>query len=321
MKNTQLRKAVIRENYGGPEKITVTDLAMPILKPDKVIIKVMANAINAADWHILRGEPKLARLALGLFKPKEKILGVDFAGTVEQVGEKVTHLKLGDAVFGESLSGAVFAEYACVPASVCALIPKELPFLQMACLPVAGLTAYQALITHGKLTAGENVLVHGASGGVGHFAVQIAKAYGAAVTAVCSSAKVDFVKNLGADKVIAYDKENIFEHNGKYNLVLDTHGSLRFADYTRMGDRGVMTGFTTATHMMKVVLRSVVSKFSIKQFTAKSNVDDLNTLASLLANGKLKVHIDKTFTCREVAEAIRIMELMRTKGKLAISWQ
>src|SRR5690606_32173536 len=152
----------------------------------------------------------------GLLKPKDKVAGADFAGTVVEVGSGVTNFRTGDRVFGETLNGGAFAEYTCAPASVCAHMPEGKSFVEMACVPIAGLTALQALITHGKLKAGESVLINGSSGGVGHFAVQIAKAYGASVTGVCSSKNLDFVMSLGADNVIAYDKTSIHQHNVKY---------------------------------------------------------------------------------------------------------
>lgn len=256
-----------------------------------------------------------------MFKPKNKILGADFAGIVEGVGKNVTHFKTGDRVFGESLQGGAFAEYICVPANACGIMPESSGFPEMAGVPVAGLTAWQALITHGNLKKGESVFINGSSGGVGHFTVQIAKAYGAKVSAVCSSNKVDFVKKLGADHVIAYDIENIHQHNGKYNLVIDTHGNLSYKDFKRMGDRGVMVGFTTVGHMFLVLFKNALNKFPLVQFTADSNTKDLETLATLIENGKIKVHIEKTFSYQEIPKAISYIEDMRTKGKVAMVWK
>lgn len=314
-------KAFIKTKYGGPEILQLEDIELPALKDGHLIVKIVANSANPADWHILRGKPFFARFTVGLFKPKEKILGADFAGVVEKVGKNITQFKVGDKVFGESLIGGVFAEYACVAENICAKIPESAKFSEMACLPIAGLTALQALITHGQLRKGETVLINGASGGVGHFAVQIAKEYGATVTAVCSSKNVDFVKSLGADKVIAYDKDNIHQHTGKYNLVVDTNGNLNFQDYKRLGQRGIMTGFTTMGHMISVLMKKVFNKFPLTQFTAKANKKDLETLAYLIEEKKIKVHIEKIFSYERLPEAISYIEAMRTRGKVTMIWE
>lgn len=314
-------KAFTKTKYGGPEVLQLEEVEKPTVKDGHILVKVVANSANPADWHILRGEPFFARFTFGLFKPKDKILGADFAGIVEEIGRNVTHFKVGDRVFGETLKGGAFAEYACVPATVCAIMPEGIEFPEMASVPIAGITALQALITHGQIQEGESVLINGSSGGVGHFAVQIAKAYGAKVTAVCSSKNVDFVKSLGADQVIAYDKENIHQHNGKYNLIIDTNGNLTHKDYTRMGQRGVMVGFTTIGHMISLLLRRATSKFPIAQFTAEANTKDLEVLASLIQNRKIKVHIEKTYSYKDIPAAISYIEAMRTKGKVIIVWE
>jgi NADPH:quinone reductase-like Zn-dependent oxidoreductase len=191
----------------------------------------------------------------------------------------------------------------------------------MACVPIAGLTALQALITHGKLKEGESVLINGASGGVGHFTVQIAKAFGANVSAVCSSKNKDFVKGLGADTVVAYDEEDIHKHNLKYDLIVDTNGNLFLEDFKRMGQRGVLVGFTTMSHMMRLVLKAGLSKFPLTQFTAKANSRDLETLATLIQNKKIKAFIEKTYPFTEIPDAISYIEAKRTKGKVAMVWE
>lgn len=314
-------KAFTKIKYGGPEILHLEEVELPSLKDGHIIVKIFANSANPADWHILRGKPFIARFTFGLFKPKENILGSDFAGIVEHVGKNVSQFKVGDKVFGESLAGGVFAEFACVPENICAKIPDGAKFSEMACLPIAGLTALQALITHGQLKKGETVLINGSSGGVGHFAVQIAKEYGATVTAVCSSKNVDFVKSLGADKVIAYDKENIHQHKEIYNLIVDTNGNLNFQDYKRMGQRGVLTGFTTMGHMILVLVKKAFTKFPLIQFTAEANKKDLDTLAHLVKEKKIKVHIDKIFSYDRIPEAINYIEAMRTRGKVAMIWE
>src|SRR4051794_25324266 len=288
--------AFTRDVYGGPEVLRLEEVDKPVKKDDHVLVKVLANSANPADWHILRGKPFFARFTFGLFKPKDKVPGADFAGVVVETGKSVKLLKAGDRVFGETLKGGAFAEYVSAPETVCAAMPEETGFSEMASVPIAGLTALQALITHGQLKQGEAVLINGASGGVGHFAVQIAKAFGANVTAVCSSRNVDFVRSLGADQVIPYDKENIHQHHGKYDLAIDANGNLAYEDYKRLCDRGVMVGFTTMGHMISLSLKKATSKFPLIQFTAQANTKDLQTLASLIRDGKIKAHIERSYS-------------------------
>lgn len=314
-------KAYIKNRYGGPEVLLLKEIEKPVLKDDHILVKVKANSANPADWHILRGLPLLARFSFGLFKPKDLTLGMDFAGIVEELGKNVTDFKIGDRVFGEAPGAGAFAEYTCVPSNNCGIIPEGAGYPEMACVPIAGLSALQALITHGKLKEGESVLINGASGGVGHFTVQIAKAYGAKVSAVCSSKNIDFVKGLGADSVIAYDQEDIHKHKLKYDLVIDTHGNLFMEDFIRMGQRGVLLGFTTMGNMMRLVLKAVFSKFPLAQFTAKANTKDLDTLATLIQDGKIRAYIEKSYPYTRIPDAIGYIEAMRTKGKVAMVWE
>lgn len=314
-------KAFTKYKYGGPEVLQMEEVESPVVENNHILVKVMANSANPADWHILRGKPFFARFTFGLFKPKDAILGADFAGIIEEIGSGVQHFKIGDHVFGEMLAGGAFAEFACVPANVCAKMPERVKFTTMAGVPIAGLTAYQAIITHGNIKNGESVLINGASGGVGHFAVQIAKAYGAHVTAVCSSRNSEFAKSMGADNIIGYDKEDIHQHKGDYDVVIDVHGNLTHSDYTRMGKRGVMVGFTTIGHMFAVLLKKAFSKFPLTQFTAEANTKDLKVLASLIKEEQIKVHIEKSYPYTLIPEAIAHIEKMRTRGKVVMVWQ
>ena len=314
-------KAFTKTKYGGPEILQLEEVEKPSLKDGHILVKVVANSANPLDWHVLRGKPFIARLSFGLFRPKDKILGADFSGIVEEVGSNVEQFKVGDRVFGELSQVGAFAEYLCAPANVCALMPDGTDFPEMANVPVAGLTALQALVTHGQLKEGESVLINGSSGGVGHFAVQIAKVYGAHVTAVCSSKSIDFVKALGADKVIAYDEQDIHKHEEKYDLILDNHGNLSHKDYQRMGQRGVIVGFTTGSHMISLLLKRAFSKFPIAQFVAEPIPADLDTLVFLIQSGKIKVQIERTYTYKEIPKAISYIEAMRTKGKVAMVWE
>ena len=314
-------KAFTKTKYGGPEVLRLTEEQKPSPKNGHILVKVVANSPNPADWHILRGTPVIARFAFGLFKPKSKILGADFSGIVEEAANNVNGFKVGDKVFGASLDSGAFAEYLSIAADACSLMPKGTRFSEMASVPIAGVTAFQAVFTHGKLKAGETVLINGSSGGVGHFAVQMAKAIGGNVTAVCSGKNVDFVKSLGADRVIAYDKENIHRHNAKYDLVIDTHGNLTHQDYQRMGQRGVVVGFTTLGHMLRLNIKAMFKKPAITQFTAKINTKDLEQVASLIHKGAVKVHLEKVYPYHEIPAAIGYIEAMHTKGKVAMVWE
>ncbi len=313
-------KAITKHKYGGPEVLRFAEVDQPSPKAGELLVQVAANAANPADWHILRGKPFLARFSFGLFRPKHPILGADFAGTVVQLGAGVTDFKLGDRVFGEALQGA-FAEYVAVPATVCARMPEGTDFPTMAGVTMAGLTAWQALVSRGKLQVGERVLINGASGGVGHLAVQLAKELGATVTAVCSSRNADFVRSLGADEVIAYDQHPLADYGEQHDLVLDVQGNLRLQDFRRLGRRGVMVGFTSMGLMLSVVLQNLLVRHPIQVFTAAANTQDLQRLAQLVQTEALRVHIDKTFPAHQIPEAIAYIETMRSRGKVAMVWE
>lgn len=313
-------KAITKSKYGGPEVLRFSEVDKPSPKAGELLVQVAANAANPADWHILRGAPFFARFSFGLFRPKHSILGADFAGTVVQLGAGVTDFKLGDRVFGESLHGA-FAEYLAVPSAVCAPMPEGADFPTMACVTMAGLTAWQALVSQGRVQVGERVLINGSSGGVGHLAVQIAKELGARVTAVCSSRNVDFVRALGADEVIAYDQTPLAAYTEQHDLVLDVHGNLRLQDFRRLGCRGVMVGFTSMGLMLSVVLQNLLTRYPLQVFTAAPNAKDLQRLAHLVQSEAIRVHIDKTFAAQQIPEAIAYIEAMRTRGKVAMVWE
>lgn len=314
-------KAWTHNKYGGPETLQLEEIEKPKVKENYLLVKVKANSVNPVDWHILRGDPFAFRFALGLFKPKQKVPGSDFSGIVEEVGAGVTYFKVGDKVFGDNIFKGAFAEYCLVPAKACGKIAGETSFSEMAVVPIAGISALQALITDGKLQEGQSVLINGASGGVGHFAIQIAKAFGAKVTGVCSSEKKDFVYSLGADKVIAYDKQDIQDHGGKYNLVLDLHGNLSHKNLRKMGSRAVVVGFASTGNAFSVMVKNTFSKFPLTIFKADANTKDLETLAELIAEGKVKPHIGKKYSYRETPDAIRQVEKGGTSGKVVMEWE
>lgn len=313
-------KAICKHQYGGPEVLRMEEVPIPQPKGDEVLIQVMANSANPADWHILRGKPYFARFTFGLFKPKNPVLGSDFSGIVKAIGPEVKSLNIGDYVFGEKLQGA-FAEFCVLSASVLAKMPSGSSFEDMAALPIAGLTAYQALLEHGKLKQGESVLINGASGGVGHFAVQIAKAYGAEVAGICSSKNVEFVKSLGADDVYPYDKSDLNSLEKQFDLVIDCFGNLKHQQLQALGKRGVLVGFTKMGHMLKVLLNNAFSNFSLKQFTAEPRREELEILANLVSSKQLKPKIAKIYPAEEIPAAIAFIEQMRTPGKVVMRWK
>lgn len=313
-------KAITKSKYGGPQVLSIQEHEIPSIEAHQVLVKIAANSINAADWRIMRGQPFMARLAFGLFAPKQPILGCDFAGEVVAVGEKVSRLQKGDYVFGESLKGGAFAQFLAVDEKVCAQMLDHSKCLEYAALPLAGLTAYQALVTNGKIKKGETVLINGASGSVGHLAVQIATILGAKVTAVCSARNAAFVKSVGAQSVIAHDQENIHEHTHQYDLVIDVHGNLQHADFVRMGTRGVLVGFTTFSNLIKVMAKNAVSSFKLNQFTAQPNATDLAQLAHLMENKGLQPTIEKVYKYNQVVAAMEHEEQSKNRGKIALTW-
>ncbi len=321
METGQSMQGVVRSEYGGPEVLRLEEVPTPPLEQGHLLVKVKANSVNPANLYLLMGKPFPTRFASGLFKPKQIVQGADFSGVVEEVGDGVTKFSVGDHVFGELTGGGAFAEYACVPESVCGLVPNGAGFKEMACVPVAGLAALQALVTHGKLQAGESVLINGASGGVGHFAVQIAKALGAQVTAICSSKNTDFVTSIGADKAVAYDQMDISQLSQKHDLVVDCHGSFSYSDYKRLGNRGVVVGFTSMGSMAGLAFRKLLARFPLALFSAKANTDDLNRLAELIEQGEIRPHVDEVYHYTQFERAFAHIGSSRTVGKVAVSWE
>jgi NADPH:quinone reductase-like Zn-dependent oxidoreductase len=311
-------KAYTRYTYGGPEVLQLEEIDKPGLKNDHILVRILANSVNPADWHILRGDPFFSRFTYGLLKPKDKVIGSDFAGIVEEAGSSVTLFKRGDLVFGSTLKGGAFAEYISVPANACGAMPDKAGFVEMAALPLSGVTAYQSLIKDGELKNGETILINGAAGGVGHLAVQIAKAFGARVTAVCSSRNSEFVRGLGADEVIEYNNENIHLHKGKYDLVLDVHGNLTYNDMKRMGKRAVKVGFTSMKNMLSVLMKGNFGSFPVKLAAVKVNTIDLESIATLAHQNKIKAHLDRIYSHTQVPEAIDHIEGMHARGKIGI---
>jgi len=319
-------RAIVRDTYGPPDVLELGETDKPELADDGVLVRVRAASINAADWYELTGTPYVARMQTGLRKPKSNMLGVDFAGTVEAVGRDVTQLRSGDDVFG-GRSGA-FAEYVCARKAVVAK-PAALTFEEAAAVPVAALTALQGLRDKGQLQEGQKVLINGASGGVGTFAVQIAKALGAEVTGVCSTRNVDIARSLGADHVIDYTREDFTRSDRRYDLLLDIAGSRSWSECKRVLNPKatlVIVGAPKGNrslgplgHIAKVRLASIPSSQRAVFFVAKFNMPDMVVLRDLLESGKVKPVIDKGYELNEIADAFRYLGEGHAQGKIVVT--
>jgi NADPH:quinone reductase-like Zn-dependent oxidoreductase len=319
-------KAMVYTQYGSPDVLKLADLQKPAPQDGQVLVKVYAASAAAGDWHLLRAEPFPIRFMSGLLRPKYQILGAAIAGRVEAVGRDVTQFQAGDEVFGDlSRCGfGAFAEY--VVASEQALAPKpaNLTFEQAATVPVSAVTALQALRDHGHIQAGQKVLINGASGGVGTFAVQIAKAFGAEVTGVCSTGKVDLVRSLGADHVIDYTHEDFTQNGQRYDLIVAANGYQPISAYRRaLAPQGVyiMSGGDTAQMFQAMLLGPWLSKKggqTFRNILAHPSQGDLLCLKELMEAGKVVPVIDRQFPLCEVAEAIRYLEAGHAIGKVVI---
>src|SRR3989454_2374229 len=318
-------KAIVYTKYGPPEVLQLKEVAKPVPKDNQVLVKVHAASANALDWHFMRGAPFLARLAGGLRKPKDPRLGADFAGRVEAVGTNVTQFQPGDEVFGAETGS--FAEYASVPENTLALKPTKSSFEEAAAIPVAAITALQGLRDKGQIQSRQKVLVNGASGGVGTFAVQIAKSFGTEVTGVCSTRNLDMVRSIGADHVIDYTREDFTKNGQRYDLICDAVGNRSVSDYKRaLRPQGtcIIIGFTTLARLFgHVVLGLLLSMTRNKKIglmgLAKPNQKDLVFVKELLEAGKVVPVIDRRYPLSETAEAIRYLEKRHARGKVIIT--
>lgn len=312
-------KAIVYERYGSPDVLELRDIDKPGVTDDGVLVRVRAASTNPYDWHFMRAKPLFTRAMFGWFKPKDHRLGADLAGEVEAVGKGVTRFCVGDAVFGEG-AGA-FAEYACVPERWLARKPSNLSFEQAAAVPMAGITALQGLRDGGKIQAGQKVLVNGASGGVGTFAVQIAKALGAEVTGVCSTKNVEMVRKIGADHVIDYTRDDFTRDEARYDLLLDTIGNRSLRACRRvLAPKGVYVH--VGGRMARVLALPIVSPFvsqTLVQLIAKRSSADLEILTGLIEAGKVVPVIDRTYPLAEVPAAIRYLEEGHARGKIVIT--
>ena len=320
-------KAIVYTTYGSPDVLQLKEVEKPTPKDNEVLIRVHAAAANAADWHLLRGDPFFLRFAYGLLKPKWQILGSDIAGRVEAVGRNVQEFLPGDAVFGD-LSGCGlggFAEYVCAIEDALALKPTNLSFEEAAAVPMAAVTALQGLRDKGQIQSGQKVLINGASGGVGAFAVQIAKSFGAEVTSVSSTRNVDMARSIGADHVIDYTKEDFTKNGKQYDLILAANGDRSISEYKRaLAPKGtyVMSGGSGAQMFQAMFFGPGISMTGSKKMgnlLAKPNKKDLTFMKELLEAGKVVPVIDRRYPLREVPEALRYLEAGHTQGKVIIT--
>jgi NADPH:quinone reductase-like Zn-dependent oxidoreductase len=320
-------KAIVYHDYGSPDVLQLEEIEKPVAADNEVLIKVRAASINPLDWHFMRGTPYIVRIVMtGLSKPKNPRLGVDVAGQVEAVGSTVTQFKPGDEVFG-TCRGA-FAEYVCTSASNLVIKPTNVTFEQAAAVPIAAFTALQGLRDKGKIQPGHKVLVNGASGGIGTFAVQIAKSYGAEITGVCSTRNADMVRSIGADRVIDYTQEDFTKSEQRYDLIFDAVGNHSLSARRRvLSPKGicVMAGGPSGRWQMglarsiKALIWSQFSSRKLIGLLAKSTKEDLTTLQNLMETGKVTPVIDRHYSLSEVPEAIRYLEEGHARGKVVIT--
>jgi NADPH:quinone reductase-like Zn-dependent oxidoreductase len=319
-------KAIVYHKYGSPDVLELEDIDKPVVNDDDVLVRVRAASVNPLDWHFMRGTPHIVRIMTGLLKPKNTRPGVDVAGVVEAVGSNVTQFHPGDEVFGTG-KGA-FAEYVCTSEGALALKPANVTFEQAAAVPVAAFTSLQGLRDKGQIRTGHKVLINGAAGGVGTFAVQIARSFGAHVTGVCSTRNVDMVRSIGADHVIDYTQENYTQSGQRYDLVFDTVGNHSLSENRRvLGSKGalVMAGGPTdsllgilLSQTKALVLSRLVSQ-KLVSFLARRRKEDLIVMQGLLEAGKVTPVIDRTYPLSEVPEAIRYLEMGHARGKVIIA--
>ena len=320
-------KAIVYHQYGSSDVLELQDIDKPTMKDDEVLVRVRAASANPADWHFMRGVPYVMRPQSGLRKPKKSVLGGDIAGRVEAVGKHVTQFRPGNEVFGNVGAGG-FAEYTCVSESLLVLKPANLTFEQAASVPLAALTALQGLRHAGQLQPDQKVLIIGASGGVGTFAVQIAKSFGADVTGVCSTRNVDLVRAIGADQVIDYTKEDFSRTEQRYDVMLDLIGSRSLSDcrraltrrgtYVLVGVRDLGRWFGLA-HQIKALLLSPFARQRMRVFVVRHNREDLAVLKDLVEAEKVAPVIDRRYKLSEVPEALRHQGEGHTQGKSVIA--
>ncbi len=320
-------EAIVYRNYGSPDVLKYEEIEKPIPADNELLVRVRAASVNPLDCHYMRGTPYVVRMQAGLRKPKVTRLGVDFAGTIEAVGRNVTQFKPSDEVFG-GRTGAL-AEYVCVREDRAVVLkPANLTFEQAASVPIAAITALQGLRDKGKIQPGQKVLINGASGGVGTFAVQIAKSFGADVTGVCSARNVDMIRSIGADRVIDYTKEDFSKSGQRYDLILDCFANHSLSACRRiLNPKGIYIAVGGPVGSMIGLLASLITALVLSLFVSQKfvmllaglNREDLTILRDLMQAGKVTPVIDKRYRLSEVPEAIRYLEEGHARGKVVIT--
>ena len=319
-------KAVVYNEYGGPHVLRVVEIDQPAPRADEVLLHVRAASLNPRDWHMMRGSPRLLRVMSGLRAPKDAVKSADVGGTVEAVGSEVTSLRPGDEVFG--IARGFCAEFATASPGRLALKPGNATFAEAAALPVAGLTALQALRDRGQVRAGQSVLINGAAGGVGTFAVQIGHALGATMTGVCSTRNIELVRSLGAAQVIDYTERSYVGEERRYDLVIDTVGNHSLTSHRRClkeGGRYVGVGGSADGSigiLLGLLHGPLLSAFGTQKFgamLARGNAADLATLAEMVATGKVRAVIDRSYPLERIAEAHAYVDTGRKRGNVAVT--
>jgi NADPH:quinone reductase-like Zn-dependent oxidoreductase len=323
---TSTMKAIVHERYGRPDVLELRDVDRPVAEDNQVLIRVHASSVNPVEWYGVTG-PYFARIGNGMRKPSDVTVGADLAGRVEAIGRDVKDFQPGDEVYG--VSGASWAEYACARADRLALKPAKLSFEEAAAVPIAAITALQGLRDKGQLQPGQKVLINGASGGVGTFAVQIAKALGAEVTAVCSARNVEQARSLGADRVVDYTQEDFTKIGERHDLMLDIAGSRSFlacrrvltpeATFVVVGGRMTYRGLGPLPHIAGTILKSRGRSQTVTFFVAKITTEDLAFLGELLEAGKVKPVIDRTYQLSEASDALAYLGEGHARGKVIIT--
>ncbi len=320
-------KAVIYRNYGSPEVLRLEEVEKPVPGDDQVLIQVRAASVNPYDWHFMRGSPRVIRVLTGIGRPRFHGLGADIAGEVMAAGPKVTQFKPGDAVYG--MGRGAFAEFACIDESHLAIKPQDMTFAQAASIPIAGLTALQAVRDKARVQPGQRVLINGAAGGVGTFAVQMAKWMGAEVAGVCSTRNLELVRSLGADHVIDYTREDFTTGSRRYNAILECVGNRPFSTarsvltsdgaYVGIGGGGPdRSSISLFGGMLKNTALSWFASQKLTGMMAKANTADLDIISGLVTSGKLTPVIDRQYRLEEVPDAMRYIETGHARGKVVI---
>ena len=319
-------KAIVHHTYGSPDLLEFQDVDKPVAKDDELLVRVHASSVNPADWYRVAGTPYVGRMGGGLRRPKVKAAGLDFAGQVEAIGRKVTGFQPGDEVFGARLGA--YAEYLCVRATKVAPKPANVTFEQAAAVPVAALTALQGLRDTGRIRSGQRVLINGASGGVGTFAVQVAKSFGAHVTGVCSTRNVDLVRSIGADEVVNYTRQDFTGDGQRYDLIFDAVGNRSVADRRRaLSPTGILVvvggpkggrWLGPATALFKVIPATLIGRQKLRAKLSTLVREDLLALRDLLAAGTIVPVIDRRYPLSGVPEALGYLGEGHARGKIVI---